>query len=536
MAKKPPPPAEQADDLLVLNAARFGRLFEGNQRSSGRYDPARDRAWTEYVPAGQADYQAHLSGRVGLGIVPIQDDDSCVWAAIDIDGHDSDEDLPINDYADAIAIHKLPLIACRSKSGGVHVYLFLDRPQPAGKIRIFMEGWARMIGAGGMEIFPKQGRLTVGQDGQKNKGNWLNLPYLDGDATIRYAVVEGRKLSLMQFLDLAEKNKVSDAGLRALSMVEHPDAPPCVQKMFAHGVAQGHRNEALYNIVVYHKKANPNDYDAKATAANTAVFAKPLPRAEMQRTINSASRPDCTYRCNEEPIRSLCDRETCVTRKFGITSGDMDRLNTTDALPIFTDLVKYMGEPVRWEFKIDGVRIMNVKTMVLLDWRALREVIADRLTKIVPLIKNTEWERILGPLMQTARIVETPDDATVSGVIRSRLREFASRVNFQSPGSDKEERKALLRGLPVVQLVEGDRSVVFRGPDFVNFLKRTRTEELKGVDLWFAVKAAGVSHTRIRIPGAKAGEDNINVWYLPVKEVLQDLEHTAEAREFKSDI
>lgn len=515
-------------------AERFQLLFDGNTRSSGRYEPSRDRAWTVYEGAKLEDFQAHLDGKVGVGVVPICDDDNVWWAAIDIDQDDTDEDIPIHEIAAKISALKLPLIACRSKSGGVHCYLFLEKPQSAAKIRTYMRSWAVAIGCKeDVEIFPKQSRLVMGKDKERAKGNWINLPYMGGDETIRYAVRDGGKLSLDEFLDLAEKLRVSDADMRALASAEHPDAPPCIQKMYSQGVASGHRNEALYNIVVYHRKANPDAYESKSAEANSAVFLKPLPGPEAKRTIASASRPDCGYRCNEEPIRSLCDRETCLTRKFGITSADHDRLTTVEALPTFTDLTKFLTQPVRWEFRIDGKKVGNVRTEQLLDWRVLRIYIADSLTKVVPMIKNQEWERILQPLMATARIIEAPDDASVSGIMRDRLREFAAKADLANPGHEKDDRKALLRGLPVVQSLNGERSVYFRSQDFINYLKRTKSEELKGIDLWFAAKEMGVSHTRLRIPNAAKGEDNINVWYVPVKEVLRG---NAEPVDFKSDL
>lgn len=533
--KAAPPPVVPSDQLL-LDAARLGKLFEGNQRSSGRFDPAKQRMFTEYEPVSIQDWQGHVAGTMGVGVVPILDDNTCQWAAIDLDNHDDiEEDLPINVVAEKIAMLKLPLLACRSKSGGIHCYLFLEKPQPANRIRILMNNWAALIGYGGSEVFPKQSSLVIGSDGKRAYGNWINMPYMGGDLSNRYAVHGGKKLSFAEFLDAAEKSRVSAHALKALALVEHPQAPPCIQKMLVEGVTQGHRNEGLYNIVVYLKKAFPDAYETKAAEANASVFSKPLPRAEMQRTVGSAARADCAYRCNEEPIRSLCDRDTCVTRKFGITSGDLERLNTVDALPTFSDLVKYMTEPVRWEFKINGVSIGNVSTLQLLDWRAMRELIAERLTKVVPMIKGQEWERILQPLMATARIVETPDDASVSGLVRERLREFAAKTDLLDRGEDKTTRKALLRGLPVVQVVEGDRCVVFRSQDFVNYLKRTRSEELKGVNLWFAVKGLGVFNARMRIPGSKDNL-NINVWCLPVKEVLKTGDHEAESVEFESDL
>lgn len=488
--------------------------------------------WAEYAPLKLADVSAHFAGTTGAGVVPIQDDDSCEWAAIDIDNHGSDEDLPIGEVDKEIRNLKLPLIACRSKSGGIHVYLFLSKPQPASRIRNLMNSWSARLGYAGAEVFPKQNKLFVGKDQQKALGNWINLPYMGGDATSRYAIRDGQKLTLLEFLALAEKLRQSEHDLRVLAATEYPDAPPCIQKLYANGVAQGHRNEALYNIVVFHHKANPDSFESKAAEANQSVFSKPLARAELGRTVSSASRPECGYRCQEEPIRSLCERDICLTRKFGITPADADRLNTTDALPLFADMVKYATEPVRWEFKIDGVKIGNVSTRTLLDWREMREVIADRLTKVVPLIKSSEWERILAPLMQQARVQETPDDASIAGVVRAKMREFASKCDLNSRGEDKNDRSALLRGLPVVMQIQSVRAVAFRGEDFIAYLRRTKSETLKGVDLWWAIQNGGAFHGKARVP-TKDGDKILNVWCVAVKDLLNPSFETAD---FKSDL
>lgn len=516
---------------------RFKALFEGNTRSSGRFDPQKQRMHTEYAGLTREDFMAHLKGVHGVGAVPIQDDDTCLWAAIDIDNHDSDEDIPIAQVDEKIRQNNLPLVPCRSKSGGCHAYLFLEKPLPASQIRAAMTRWAAVLGYPGHEVFPKQAKLANDKEGKKQLGNWINLPYMKAAETERYAVRDGKFLSLEEFVVLAEKSRCTESQLRSFTSADHPDAPPCVQKMYANGVAQGHRNEGLYNIVVYLRKSNPEGYQNAGLEANNAVFTRPLPRAEALRTIASAGRPDYGYRCNEEPCRTLCDRPTCLTRRFGITPEDAQRLASVDAIPPFTELIKYVSEPVRWELKIDGVKVTNLPTEALLDFRAMRQIIAERLTKVVPLIKNNEWERILAPLMKEARIVEVPDDASVNGVVRDRLREFASKTDLANKGQNLDDRKALMRGMPVVAEVNidgvKDRCVVFRGQDFINYLKRTRSEELKGINLWMAMKGMGVTSIRIR---AGAGESPpINVWVIPVKEVL-DHRAPAEKPEFRSEI
>ena len=506
---------------------RMYALYACNQRSLGRFDPVSSKMYTEYRAAQVEDFRAHIAGKSGLGAVPIQDSNKCVWAAIDIDCHGQEEDIPIAPIDRKIRELKLPLVACRSKSGGVHAYLFLSEPVNAARLKGFLTRWAVQLGYPGAEIFPKQDKLLLDKSKKLQLGNWINLPYLNADKTVRYAFHNGKKLTLAEFVELAEAKRAAEKDLVGTALGDHSDAPPCVQRMMSEGVASGYRNEALFNITVYYRKKSPETAEASAVEANASIFAKPLGRAEMSRTISSAQRPDYAYRCGEEPLRSLCNRPVCVTLAYGVGAG-ADGADVAQHLPPFSSLIKYMSEPMRWEMTVGTVRITNISTDVLMEWRHIRVLIAERLTRVVPMIKNTEWERILQPLMETAQIVDTPDDASVPGVIRDRLREFAAKTDMMNRGESMDDRGALLRGVPVVQVMEGIRQVVFRAQDFINYLKRTRTEDLKGVNLWFAVKDIGVQHSRIRV-----GKHHVNVWHIPVTAVQVD---APEAPEFKSEL
>ncbi len=485
---------------------------------------------TEYKALTADDFKSHLEGKIGIGGVPIMDDDRCHWAVIDIDNHGQTEDIPIGPVDDVVRALAAPLVICRSKSGGIHAYLFFEVTQSAARARALLTRWAALLGHPNAEIFPKQTRLAVNAKGEKQLGNWVNLPYMGNGSTNRYAVRAGKKLELEEFLTLAEKSRIGEEAVQTYLSMEHPEAPPCIQSIIASGAPQGTRNEALYNVVVYLRKLDPEKYEDRARIINDTAFSKPLPRAEASRTIASAARPDYHYRCNEEPIRSLCDRTTCLKRRHGISNADAERLQTSEALPEFSNLVKHLSEPVRWELTIDNVRVANIDTETLLDWKEMRRVIAERLTRVVPMIKNGEWERILQPLMGASRILEVPDEASVAGVIRDRLREFAAKTDLNSRGQSTEERRAMLRGLPVMVEYQGERCIAFRAQDFINYLKRTKSEELKGVNLWFAVKDIGVCHTKMR-----AGEANINVWYIPAQEVLRT-EIVPPKPEFKADL
>lgn len=506
-------------NTLADLARRMAALYAGNTRSIGKFEPKSGRMHTDYHAPSVKDFAEHIEGGHGIGVVPVTDDGTASWAAIDIDNHDdeSGEDILIAPIAEAIVLNKLPLIACRSKSGGVHVYLFLEKPLAAARVRQAMITWAALLGHPGVEVFPKQTKLAE-FNGKKALGNWINLPYLGGDDTVRWAFHGGRKLTLSEFLSLAEKSLQTAAGLNQSVMTDHPQAPPCIQQMMMKGVDQGHRNEAMYNAVVYLRKMDPAGFEERAADINFTMFAKPLGKSELVRTVGSASKPDYRYRCNEEPIKSLCDRSTCLKRKHGISSEEIERMDAISALPEFSDVVKYLSEPIRWELQVDGKKISNISTAQLLDWKYMREMIADSLTRIVPMIKNQEWERILQPLIVQARMVDVPREASISGVVRARLAEFASKTDLTAGGTDMASRKSILRGMPCVVDIHGQREVAFRAQDFINYLKRTKSEELKGTNLWFAIRDSGVTHQRLRVDSKKS----INVWTMPIDKL--DLE------------
>ena len=79
--------------------------------------PVTDELWTN-----------HLGGEgPALGIIPITENNDCRWGCIDIDEYDLDHVSLIK----SIRNLKLPVVLCRSKSGGAHVFLFTKENIPA---------------------------------------------------------------------------------------------------------------------------------------------------------------------------------------------------------------------------------------------------------------------------------------------------------------------------------------------------------------------------------------------------------------------
>ena len=105
----------------------FFDLFKGLERAHGRYDLATENqggqkqggtARTVQETLTLHEWELHLKGERGLGVIPIRDDNKVYWGAIDIDVYD----LNLEEFSKSLS--SSPIIPCRTKSGGLHLYVF----------------------------------------------------------------------------------------------------------------------------------------------------------------------------------------------------------------------------------------------------------------------------------------------------------------------------------------------------------------------------------------------------------------------------
>ena len=108
---------------------RYARLFRGLNRAYGALDltttDARGKQKGVYKfvhePRTKATFAAHLRGETSIGVVPINEENNCLWGAIDVDQYPLDH----SEILEKLKRLEIPLVVCRSKSGGAHLYLFL---------------------------------------------------------------------------------------------------------------------------------------------------------------------------------------------------------------------------------------------------------------------------------------------------------------------------------------------------------------------------------------------------------------------------
>ena len=484
-------------------------LFKSNPRSIGQWNPTTNKLHTIKDESLENHHWVnHLDGKMGVGLVPILDDHTCWWGAIDIDCHGEHEaEIDLIELEKRIKAKDLPLIVCRTKSGGAHCYLFGSEPLKPESLRQALTLWAAWIGYKGSEIFPKQNKLA-GEGKDRARGNWLNMPYFNGKDTNRYAVEGGQKVGIQYFIELAHSMRVTNADLVKGIDGDHAEAPPCIQKMYNEGVENGYRNLALYNTVIYLKKAFPDKYVDQAYDFNATIFDKPLSHAEAKKVIGSAGRREYQYKCHEEPCKSRCQSRICVGREFGIDEEQKETLNLGE-LPKFTRLDKLLTEPIQWILYVDDRPLPAMVIMQLHSYKMVRESVSEVINRVPPNMKNDRWAVILDNLMQNCRVIEAPEDASTGGQLVSKLRDFLGRTNFDDDPSDTEPRQKIALGAPVYQMHDGEEVIFFTGNAFVDYLKKQRAEEQKGHRLWMTLRRAGVKHTKLRIGGSAK-----NVWYV----------------------
>ena len=404
-------------------------------------------------------WERHLTGvEPSLGIIPIRADNTCIWGCIDIDQYPIDH-RGLVEKIDGLG---LPLVVCRSKSGGAHCFLFTREPIAARSMIEYLKACAALLGEAGREIFPKQSEILVDRG---DTGNFLNLPYFGGDNGTRYAFnSDGTAATLEEFFALYEA-KVQ-AGPVAVpeppKVAEAPvkDGPPCLQALCTQGFPEGTRNNGIFNVGIYLKKAAPSAWEDKVVEHNLKYFSPPLPNNEVQLVIKQLNKKEYRYKCKDAPLNSFCNSGLCRTRKHGIGGSGPDS-------PTLSSLSKYASEPPLWFLDVNGRRV-ELETDSLFNQAAFQKACLERLNTLPPTLKKMDWEQLLNGLLkemvETEQISEASEDTSVTGKFMDLLEEFTAHMQ---QAMDRDE---ILMGRPWFDTEDG--KCYFRIKDLESHLKR----------------------------------------------------------------
>jgi hypothetical protein len=327
-------------------------------------------------------------------------------------------------------------------------------------------------------------------------GGWINAPYFDVKDTKRYAVdSKGKKLTLEQFLKYAEGRRMTAAEFEAFTVTvlsDISDGPPCLQLLITQGFSRGSRNDGLFNLAVYLKKMNPDQWPSLVDDYNVKYMDPPLSSEEVQSIVKSLQRKDYSYTCDRPPVKAFCNKTMCRMRKFG--------LDPVAGMPALTGLTKYNTTPPLWFMDIEGGGRLELSTDDMQNQLRFQRRCMDSLNMMPPQITKNRWNAIVQGLLENVTVIEAPVDASPQGQMLEHLEQFctgkaAARV-----------RDELLLGKPWTH--EGRH--YFRLRDLLAYLERQRFREMPTNKITSLIKEMGGDHHAYNLKGK-----GVNCWSVP---------------------
>jgi hypothetical protein len=440
----------------------FIKCFTGLQRnfgfcniSNGYTDPntgkikfnAGDYGWSG-KPITEDDYRLHLHGKKSIGIQPCDDNGLACFGAIDIDPKVY-KDLDIKKYLDIIQEKELPLIPIKSKSGGLHLYLFTKEFVKAKVIRDFLEQVLFLFKLPiTTEIFPKQTKLGSDTNGNKVNGNFINLPYFNKSERVALDP-SGKEMPLDLFLKVVEINKADIEKLENISndlikkeltggAEEFKDGPPCLEILSKNKMKDG-RDRFLYNYMVMAKKKYPDNWGKMVLKAgrNYFEFDEIWVDDHIEKKIKHWEKQEKGHTCHDDLLAPVCIKSECVKRKFGIISDK--KINW----PLMTNLIKVDFKPdPEYYFTVereDGetVQVHAKDVNKIKDQQELRGLIMAQADFPPPPIKGMDFFEIQKALFSTIDTVQPAPGTTPMEILKKHLKDYIHSTEATSHNSFK---------------------------------------------------------------------------------------------------
>ena len=444
----------------------FAKYFAGYNLAYGQADMSRleiDPITKKHKPTyrwndeeATADkYKQHLTGERSIGIQPCNESGLARFGVIDVDFKDY-KNYDRKKFVEIIQKNNLPLIPVLSKSGGIHLYLFLDTFISAVIIRSFLSNLLPLFKLKhDTEIFPKQTKLVKDSEtGKINKGNFINLPYFKKQE--RKAInTDGTEFSYEEFIKVIEANLVKEEDIKKITnKIEaetmdgvddiFKDGPPCLaalSKVAKNDDFDG-KDRFLYNYHVFVKAKYEDNWEQMVMDAPVKFFsganAHAWDKQKLKAKLKSWRESYKGYTCTQSPINDFCKKGICVKRKFGVLHG------SKGSYPVLTNLIKVDLEPeAEYTFDVtlpDGVdtRTVHCKTVEHVnDQRKRRNAISKYAGFPPPIIKGADDQQVLEDLYRTLTVQDPPIGTTPKEKLHDQLHQKINGARAQNDVSFK---------------------------------------------------------------------------------------------------
>ena len=417
---------------LITDLPAFVSLFTGNEEFyvENIYSPGeakkgeklKGQSFYKKEPVTDKLFLAHLRGEKGLGISPIDSEDKCKFAVIDIDVYGG----KLKKIVQALYDSMLPIVPVRSKSGGLHIYFMFKKAVSAKSVRRLLLDVVEVFGLDkvfnkSVEIFPKQNTLAGGK-----KGSCINLPYFAAEKTKQFVIDrELKKVDFATALTIFDKARVTlDAFTDVLDTLEYSDAPCCIQTILlskALGKDSG-RNNFLYTVSIYLKKKFGDDFLGHLEDINESL-PYPIEDQELQSIYLSVRDNEYNYKCHDIPCEAFCNKKVCASREFGVgrNKGYFTGLDYGQIYRMMTQDPYYVWELRPMDSDGDFVKVHFEDESKLLDQRHFARVCLRHLNMTPYIVKENTWFETLNANMSKVIEVEVSEttDTSASAEVKS---------------------------------------------------------------------------------------------------------------------
>jgi hypothetical protein len=264
------------------------------------------------------------------------------------------------------------------------------------------------------------------------------------------------------------------------------------------GIPEGARNNGLFNLGVYLRKAYPDTWESEILTHNMKFIHPPLPLGEVNTVAKQLERKDYAYKCSDAPINSVCNRELCMTRKFGIEG-------VVTGVQI-ANLRKYNSIPPVWFLDVMG-QPLEMQTDDLLNQAAFQRACVEQLNFLPRTLKKDFWEtRINGLLNEMSEtegsIIEVSEDVSITGQFNEHLEDFCT--GHQAA----EEREQILLKRPWTD--EERSETYFRIKDLESYLVKVNFKHFKTHQIAQRLRDLNGAASRLTIQAKQ-----VRLWRIP---------------------
>jgi hypothetical protein len=321
---------------------------------------------TLHEPVTEDIWENHINGIKRIGIRP-EKGDQAKWGCIDIDPRNY-SNYSSKKYIDLIKEANLPLVVTKSKSGGLHLFLFLKNWTPVKDILEVLNKWNNKY-FDSDEVFPM------------NKA--MNMPYFKADATTEHGYDDnGTPILLGKFIEIA-KSKIKDIeDLKEFKLKEYEPEfeynkfPPCIQNLIREKWSGNHRNDILFNAGILALKQHEHKLSKEELfnilkERNKQFFTNPLPENEIQTSLlkSLSSAKEYSFKCPPKygVLSPICNKEVCKNRPLGIGAEAPDIVNDFKDITYSRDI-----KSIEYSFNLND-EFITVRPEDMADEKAWRK-------------------------------------------------------------------------------------------------------------------------------------------------------------------